>query len=132
MVKNFKKYFITFLALLLILSNFSFATTIMLCGMSDESISCSCANSQEHSSHGIVIKKVKNSCCETETIQLSNSNNLQVVKNDLTGNFLVILNILNVEDGEGLKSGLNHSFASSINYHLPNSDIPVLYSSLLI
>lgn len=132
MLKNYKKYFITFLALVLIFSNFSFATTLMLCGMSDENISCSCNHPGDQGNQDVVFKKVKSSCCETETVELINSNILQIVKNDLTGNFLVILNILNVDNSERTNSQSVHLFTSSFNYHLPNSDIPIANSSLLI
>ena len=128
-----KKYFITYLSLVLILSNFSFATTLMLCKMSGKQISCTCSHNQTDSPKGIAFSKIKNPCCDEKTIELSNSNTLTTVKNDLTGNFLALIDVINAG---GNASGLNIINASRINnqfsYHPPNSEIPILHSSLLI
>ncbi len=127
-----KKYFIAYLSLVLILSNFSFATTLMLCKMSNMQNSCSCTQLQDYSSQATSLSKV-NSCCESKTYELSNSNILSIVKNDLTGNFLSVIDIINTES---ITAGLNMLNVSQItgelSYHPPNSEIPILNSSLLI
>jgi hypothetical protein len=127
-----KKYFIAYLSLVLILSNFSFATTLMLCKMSNMQTSCSCTQSQDHSSQGASLSKV-NSCCESKTYELSNSNILSIVKNDLTGNFLSIIDVINTEsNAAGLSALYVSRITGELSYHPPNSEIPILNSSLLI
>lgn len=127
-----KKYFIAYLSLVLILSNFSFATTLMMCKMSNMQSSCSCTLEQNHSSQEASLSRV-NSCCESKTYELSNSNILSIVKDDLTGNFLSVIDIINTENITGSLSSLNVSQINyELSYHPPNSEIPILNSSLLI
>ncbi len=127
-----KKYFIANLSLVLILSNFSFATTLMLCRMGNMQTSCSCTQSEDHSSQLASLSKV-NSCCENKTYELSNSNILSIVKNDLTGNFLSVINVINTESiSAGLSTLIVSRITNQNSYHPPNSEIPILNSSLLI
>jgi len=127
-----KKYFIAYLSLVLILSNFSFATTLMLCNMSNMQTSCSCSQLQDYSSQVASLSKV-NSCCESKTYELSNSNILCLVKNDLTGNFLSVIDVINTENFTAGLSTFNESrITGELTYHPPNSEIPILNSSLII
>jgi hypothetical protein len=127
-----RKYFIAYLSLVLILSNFSFATTLMLCKMSNMQVSCSCTQSLDYSSQGASLSKV-NSCCESKTVELSNSNILSIVKNDLAGNFLSIIDVINTESiSAGLSTLIVSRITNQNSYHPPNSEIPILNSSLLI
>ena len=127
-----KKYFIAYLSLVLILSNFSFATTLMMCKMGNMQTSCSCTLEQDNSSQGASLSKV-NSCCESKTYELSNSNILCLVKNDLTGNFLSVIDVINTENFTAGLSTFNESrITGELTYHPPNSEIPILNSSLLI
>lgn len=128
-----KKYFVSALAVLLILSNFSFATTFMLCDMGMDAGSCSCSKKLDKDRNTVTIKKLKSSCCNTETIELSNSNQLHTVKNDLTANSLEVIKIINdINNNYYLDSGVPQNLVKSFAYPLPNSDIPIINSSLLI
>ncbi len=128
-----RKYFVSVLSVMLIFSNFSFATTLMLCKMNmGGGSTCQCSTTHERASE-LALKNIKNNCCDLETIELSNSNLLLSVKNDLNDNSIVLIDLFN----NGLSDNpLNtkdaHYLHCKYYYHLPNSDIPVENSSLLI
>lgn len=133
MESKFRKYFISALSVLLILSNFSFATTLMLCSMDMDTSVCACSHKSAGDTRTPSIEKVKKSCCESETVELSNSNILLAIKNDLNNNSLVIINTINNEDDDYFfNSKSSHYSINKVSYYLPISDIPIINSSLLI
>lgn len=116
---------------MLILSNFSYATNLMLCSMKDKDISCMCQHKMEKKYAGLSISKVKKSCCNSETVVLSNSNTLNTVKSELCSNPLIVMYYLT-------NGTLNNSAKSGIAVYyglpgqIPKADIPISISSLLI
>ena len=126
-----KKYFITYLSAVLVLSNFSFATTLVLCSMGGDS-PCACSNNTHHENSGLVLKNAANSCCQTKTVELSNSNILEILHNTVV-NPLIHAGLLNPEVNGFSKVHANTSKVfNEFSYHPPNSEIPILNSSLLI
>lgn len=127
-----KKYFITYLSLVLILSNFSFAVTLAFCEMNRENIVCACSHNNSIEESGIAIKKIPNACCETKIIEFSNSNILEVL-NSYSGNFSFHADIINanLNNLNGVLSHVRRVY-SEFSYHPPNSEIHILHSSLLI
>jgi len=126
-----RKYFITYLALVLILSNFSFATTLAFCKMNGDNTVCACSNNSNEKS-GLAFEKIPNKCCETKIVELSNSNILEV-SNSYSANIFPHTDILSSD----FISHSDNSFQVSriynqFSYHPPNSEIPILNSSLLI
>jgi hypothetical protein len=81
--KIVKKYLISGLSLLLVLSNFSFATQLMFCQMNDNAQVCECIHDKSIQHSGISISKVINKCCTEETTELSNTNSLLTFKTEL-------------------------------------------------
>ena len=132
MKKVIRKYFLTSLALLLVLSNFSFATTYMLCSMGGEKSSCCCNHHKTKHIAGLSISKVKSSCCNEGTVELSNSNLLSTVKTEQPQDISVFSTIFADNNSSQLYSA-NYNFQlTAIKNHVPKSDIPILISSLLI
>jgi hypothetical protein len=130
--KVIRKYFLTSLALMLILSNFSFATTYMLCNMGGEKSSCCCNHSNTKHIAGLSISKIKSSCCNEGTIELSNSNLLSTVKTEQPQDNLGFNSIL-IDNNSTQLFSANYNFKLvSIKNHVPKRDIPILISSLLI
>lgn len=131
MYRIYKKYFIAFLAVTLILSNFSFITTYSICSMGDMKESCASKNVNSDVPAGLNISKEKKSCCEQRIIELSNSNILSI---DKSNSFDCIQNhcyltVDNVSIPEN-PSYSNHYFVSPDK--VPKDGIPVNNSSLLI
>lgn len=132
MKKSFSKYFVISLSMLLILSNFSYATNLMLCAMSDDATDCQCSHNESKLPDELSYKKEKSGCCTNEITVLSNSNLLSTVKfelpNDINSFSALILDLK--QDSELYTSSfLNSAIDKS---HLPKLDIPILTSSLLI
>lgn len=132
MKKAFKKYFVVTLSLFLILSNFSFATQLMFCEMTGDTKVCECKKDDVKKFDGVSLTKHKSNCCNEETTELSNSNNLVIANNDLNNDLFPHVNIYFNNSVE-----LIHIYSNSIQYtpdksHLPEIDIPVFTSSLLI
>ena len=131
MRKTIRKYFIPSLALLLILSNFSYATNIMLCGMSDSQSKCECKHKVQQKFSGVGFNKVKKSCCNEKSVVLSNSNLLQIVKKECNDKCLDVIHILSASVLIYLNSIINTS-NSALPEQIPKTDIPIFTSSLLI
>jgi hypothetical protein len=133
--RRIRKYLLPVLAVTLILSNFSFAASYMLCKMDDNNkMSCQCSNEPSKKVDGLSLAKHTSSCCELGKIELSNSNILQQVKSENQDNSLKVICTLttdNVNICSSFSTGSNLNF---INNDLPvyNRDIYVLNSSLLI
>jgi hypothetical protein len=127
-----RKYFITYLSLVLVLSNFSFATTLVLCEMDGGNHQCACANSSDIGKYGLAINNVTKSCCEAKIVELSNSNVLEVLHNSNVNPFahvdLINSGVGNICSFSVQACNLNYDFS----FHPPNSEIPILNSSLLI
>jgi len=127
-----KKYFITYLSLVLILSNFSFATTLVLCEMDSGSHKCACANTNDIGKYGLSIRSVTNSCCETKIVELTNSNVLEVVLNNTVNPFAHVDLINSVDNNLYTVAAQVCKIYNELAHHPPNSEIPILNSSLLI
>jgi len=127
-----KQYFITYLSLVLILSNFSFAVTLAFCKMNGDNAVCSCIHKNSAEKSGLVIKKIPKSCCETKIVELSNSNLLEIL-NSYSGNSLFHADLL-ISDINSIASASSqiNKIYNEFSYHPPNSEIPILNSSLLI
>jgi hypothetical protein len=123
------KYSVPILSLLLILSNFSYATNIMMCGMMSGGKTSSCCNQKPDYGKGVSISKVIKSCCDSRTIELSNSNNLVNIKNDVSSN----LKFFDLRC-PGITPDISQSYILSTpspKQKIP-PDIPILVSSFLI
>lgn len=117
---------------MLILSNFSFASHLMLCGMSDDKKVCECSHDNAKTNDGVNLSKEKSKCCTNEITVLSNSNQLSTVRVELP---------ININSFAVLTFNFNHN-SPLLNdpkiitwydkSHLPVLDIPLLKSSLLI
>jgi hypothetical protein len=126
-----KKYFITYLSLVLILSNFSFATTLALCEMDGSKYQC-CTDKNDMGKYGPSIRNIPYNCCETKVVELTNSNILEVLHNT-TVNPIAQVNLLSPgTDGLCSVSVNACNFHYDLSFHPPNSEIPILNSSLLI
>lgn len=132
MKKAFNKYFVVSLSFMLILSNFSYATQLMLCEMTGDTKACECKDKDVKKYDGITFNTVESKCCNEETSELSNTNTLLTNNNELNHDIYVNVTLFfnnNID--------INHAVNSSVLYnpdksHLPNLDIPILNSSLLI
>ena len=127
-----KKYFITYLALVLILSNFSFATTLAFCKMNSDNTVCACSHSNGTEKSELALNSILNTCCETKIVELSNSNILEII-NSYSVNTLIKAQIINADNYSitGSLSNVTRIY-NEFSYHPPNSEIPILNSSLLI
>lgn len=127
-----RKYFITFLSLGLILSNFSFATVLVFCNMGSVDQTCACSRNNHTEKSELVLKSVAKSCCDKKIVELSNSNILEILHSN-TVNPLIHYDLLSSGSNELNKIALNTGrIFSEFSYHPPNSEIPILNSSLLI
>ena len=119
--------------MLLVLSNFSYATQQMLCLMSEETdIGCDCTCEQNDLSSGVILTNDSSPCCANTTNELSNTNNLQLTGNELPKDITSFATLYNnhVKDIT-FNSFFDNSF-SALKEHIPKTDIPILISSLLI
>lgn len=128
MFNSFTKYFSLLLVLFLINSNYSFAYTQMLCNMSNNKTECECkADSETDEMH---LSTKDSECCKVKTHEINNSNTLE--KNKTSYNFfnthqaVIYVLPLNVNQKTTSNSNIQNTFK------IPISDIPILYSSLLI
>jgi hypothetical protein len=127
-----KKYFITYLSLVLILSNFSFATTLVLCDMDGGNHQCACTNLNDIGKYGLAIRSVTNSCCETKIVELTNSNVLEILLNNTVNPFAHV-DLINTDAGNFCRMSVQDcNLHYDLSFHPPNSEIPILNSSLLI
>ena len=120
--------------MLLVLSNFSFATQQMLCLMSDDAdIKCDCTCVDNDITSGVSISGDSSPCCSTKTNEISNTNNLQITGNELPKDITSFNPIyLNLDKDISFNSLVNNSFSASLKEHIPKAEIPILISSLLI
>ena len=128
----FKKYSVPFLSLLLILSNFSFASHLMICEMSNDSMECQCTHSNNEPVKGLSFSGDKTGCCTEETSELTNSNKFLINKTEHPQDIYTIgaLVFNNSYDIQLYSFNAGTPFAGKT--HLPKLDIPIFYSSLLI
>lgn len=127
-----KKYFITFLSLGLILSNFSFATTLVFCSMGGDDPVCSCSHSNLPQASGLAIKSITKTCCDKKTVELSNSNILEILNHNHVNPLISSgFNAGGINDIWTVSANTSVIF-TALNHHPPNSEIPILNSSLLI
>jgi len=130
--KEFRKYFVVTLSLMLILSNFSFATQLMICEMMGDSKVCDCAHRDNPKPDGLSLTQERNKCCNEETTELSNSNTLLNLNTEQDQDIYTNISIL-----PNVAFDIESNFINSIKYtpdrsYLPEIDIPIFNSSLLI
>lgn len=130
--KAFNKYFVVSLSLMLILSNFSFATQLMICEMMGDTNVCECTHNDYQKVDVLSFTQERSKCCNEETTELSNTNTLLSINNELNHNIYT-----NVALFFNTSITLDHNFNSLVLYshdksHFPKLDIPIFTSSLLI
>jgi hypothetical protein len=131
-VNNLKKYFLTVLAAALVLSNFSYATTYMLCGMKDDNSSCCCKHKGHQPAKGLSLIKADSDCCKEGISELANNNLLSTVKIELPSDISSFPPVsINLENESLHSNNISFSYITQIE-HVPKSDIPIFTSSLLI
>jgi hypothetical protein len=131
-LKELKKYTIFVLSLLLVLSNFSYATQQMLCLMSDDDVACECYCEKSEVSTGLIFTDANSPCCSKQTVELSNSNNLQTTANELPKDITSFSPLfVNIDLEISYNAEYYNSF-SALKDHIPKTEIPILISSLLI
>lgn len=130
----FRKYYISALAILLIISNFSYASSAMVCMMGEDMDPCTCIHDETSPSEQTTLTKEKNSCCDSKVIELNNSNLLLKSGNSLTEKTIITASDFNIEIQDNFHHTYNKLFTqlSFHNFHTSKSDIPVFISSLLI
>jgi hypothetical protein len=135
-VLKLKKYIVFPAAILLVLSNFSFATQQMLCLMTeDESeteLTCTCVCDEEQAPSGITLSSESTPCCQNKTMELNNSNNLQVSASHLLKDVTAFSPTILITHVEDLSAPSKYSFIVFTKEHVPRTDLPVILSSLLI
>lgn len=132
MKKGFKKYFVVSLSFMLILSNFSFANQLMFCEMAGDNSRCECSHNDRPDYPGINLAQEKTKCCEEKTTELTNSNTLLSCNNSQEQDshvYLVLFYTSKIDPDTINNSIFNFSPDKS---HLPEIDIPIFTSSLLI
>jgi len=117
---------------MLILSNFSFATQLMICEMMGDSKVCDCAHRDNPKPDGLSLTQERNKCCNEETTELSNSNTLLNLNTEQDQDIYTNISIL-----PNVAFDIESNFINSIKYtpdrsYLPEIDIPIFNSSLLI
>ena len=131
MDRIYKKYFVSFLAVTLILSNFSFITTYSICSMGSMKESCACKNTTQNIPSGLNISKEKKSCCEEKIIELSNSNILSIDKSKT----LDCLRNIGCLQADNFTIPVSPLFVNNLFKppdRIPKNGIPVTNSSILI
>ncbi|HMQ97517.1 MAG TPA: hypothetical protein PKE39_00720 [Ignavibacteria bacterium] len=133
MKKEFRKYFVVTLSLMLILSNFSFATQLMICEMMGDSKVCDCAHRDNPKPDGLSLTQERNKCCNEETTELSNSNTLLSLNNEQQDQYIYSNISLALNVTVDIESNYNNTILYTHDKaHLPEIDIPIFNSSLLI
>jgi len=99
--------------------------------MKESESTCACKHKVEKKYPGISITKVNKSCCNNETVVLSNTINLQTVKNEIPSNTLIILHYINNGILENISTNYS-SVAIGLPDQIPKEDISIIISSLLI
>lgn len=131
--KKIKKYSIFTLSMLLVLSNFSFATQQMLCLMNDDDVTCTCQMNEKADNSNELAFTVKDSpCCSNKVIELTNSNNLQTTENKLPKDITSFSPIYINYDSDITYNYIYDNSFTSLKEHIPKAEIPILNSTLLI
>lgn len=117
---------------MLILSNFSYASHLMLCGMSKDTDECQCTHNNGKAADELKYSDVSKKCCTNEVKELKNSNNLSTVKIDLPKNINLFSPLVLSTSNLTSQNNTFTVFSSIDKEHVPKLDIPVLISSLLI
>lgn len=128
MLKKLSKYFSLFLVLILVNSNYSFALIHMMCKMNNSGDACKCKeNSNSRESE---FDSMDKGCCVTEIKEINNTNTLESNRISLIKD----TSFLTVDFFE--KSILySNTFSNTnilLNHFHPPSDIPILFSHILI
>lgn len=128
MFTKLSKYFSLFLILFLVNSNYSFALTHMLCKMNNTLDACEC--DQNSGSDEIQFKSMDAGCCKVETSEINNRNTLE--SNKISLDKEITFKKMDYFDESIL---LIDSFKNSkiiLNHFHPPSEIPILFSHILI
>ena len=132
MKSKFKKYFLTSLAFMLIFSNFSYATTYMICSMGKDDAPCCCKHKSSSPAKELTITSEKTICCGEGRIELANTNLLSTVKIEVPADITSFSpELINTNNLILIDNNISFSYIAQIE-HVPKSDIPILTSSLLI
>lgn len=125
---KFTKYFSLFIILFLINSNYSFAVTQMMCKMSSMQNECKCGNDSE--TKGMQINTKDSECCKIKISEINNSNTLEKNNNSFVNK--IIVQSVSYFIPPVLTSNSYLQRKSYTHFKKPFSDIPVLFSTLLI
>lgn len=117
---------------MLILSNFSYATQLMFCEMSGDSKECECTHNYPSDYPGFSLTQQKNKCCNEETTELTNSNTLLTTNSQQNKEIASLVILLLDSSGFQDYKYNNNILYSPDKSHLPEIDIPIFNSSLLI
>lgn len=92
---------------------------------------CECAHEQNTAPKSVQINNENDACCNENIIELSNINDLAVVKVDVLKD-IFIFSAKVLISSESFIPSLSKSILLEDIGHVPRADIPILYSSLLI
>ena len=117
---------------MLVLSNFSYASNLMLCSMSKNARVCECNHENDEQNIGLSYTNENKRCCTDEITELKNTNILSTVKVELPKD-ITLFGALVLSLSNNVTSQNNVFVLSNIDKeHAPRTDIPILISSLLI
>lgn len=128
MLTKLSKYFSLFLILFLVNSNYSFALTHLMCKMNNTNKACECE--QNSQSGELQFDSKDPGCCKTEIKEINNTNTLESSK-------ISIVKEISFKSIQFLEETNFQSFTYSssqlhLNHFHPPSDIPILFSHILI
>lgn len=128
MFKKISKYFSVFLILFLVNSNYSFAFTHMMCKMNKSQDACSCE--QNSNSGELRIDSKDPACCKTLIKEINNTNTLESNKISLIRE--ISFKTIQYSGESKIQSYTSLISGIQLIYFHPPSDIPILFSHILI
>ncbi|MBS1518034.1 MAG: hypothetical protein JSS91_08095 [Bacteroidetes bacterium] len=128
MIKPITKYFSVLLIIFLVNSNFSFAVTQMICGMSKVKNVCECRS--ETGKDKMTLTQSESECCKIKIRVITNSNTLEKNQSKIINLYPVYQYLTLLPVFEITKPNTHSSINS--DFPVPITDIPVFISSLLI
>ena len=99
--------------------------------MNDEDIKCECKCETPETSNKLIITDEDSPCCQSNTIELTNNNNLQTYNKELPANITAFSPSIMIDDDNANQIFSSRSF-TSLTDHIPKTEIPILISSLRI
>jgi len=97
----------------------------------DSDIKCECKCETPASSNQLIITDGNLPCCQNNTIELSNNNNLQTYNKELPADITSFSPVYTISDIEVLLKDINNTFPS-LTGHVTRTGIPIFISSLRI